>query len=294
MKPAAFSYHTPRSLQECLALLAELAELGEDAAPLAGGQSLVPLMRFRLAQPAHVISLRGLDELHSIRIVGDDLVIGARVSYREVQRSPDALRACPGLAKAIALIATPAVRSRGTICGNLCQADPASELPALALVMQARFRLRSQAGDRLLSAAEFFLGPYTTARRGDELLTEVLFPLRPAAERVAIQEVARLRGGFPMAGVAVALTRGAGTAFESIAIACFAAHPVQVRVASAEAALRARGCTPAGLDEACRALAGAIEPHADAFASAEYRRAAACTLLRRAVEDAWRGEEGAR
>lgn len=290
MKPPPFEYHAPASLEECLDLL---AEFGDDAALLAGGQSLVPLMRFRLAQPTHVISIRGVSgQLRSIRVAGDCLAIGAGVTYSEVQRSREAQSACPGLPKAIALIATPAVRSRGTVCGNLCQADPASELPSLALIMRAHFRLRSRAGERVVAAKDFFLGPYMTARRSDEMLTEVAFPIRLTAETVAIREVTRLRGGFPLAGVAVALTRESGTELRSVSIACFGVNAVQIRVPGAEAALEAGGYTPAGLAAAANALEQAIEPHSDAFASAEYRRSVARTLLKRAVDEACQGREG--
>jgi carbon-monoxide dehydrogenase medium subunit len=284
MKPPPFDYHVPATVEECLGLL---SDFGDDAVLLSGGQSLMPLMRLRLTQPGHVISLRGIDgPLRAIRIEGDTLVIGARVTYAEVEQSEVARKACPGLAKAIALIATPAVRNRGTLCGNLCHADPASELPALALALKARLRLRSQSGERLVAAEDFFLGPYMTDRRGDEMLTEIILPVCAADEVFAIREVTRLRGGFPMAGVAVSLTRGPGTALRAAAVACFGAHAVQIRVPAAEAALTRLGCTPGGIAAAADAIDQVIEPHGDPFASEAYRRAATRTLLRQAVEEA--------
>ena len=285
MKPAPFTYHSPTSLDECVVLL---KQFGDEAAIIAGGQSLIPLMRFRLAQPANLISIRGIGgSLSSISIRDGELVIGASVTFAAAQRSAELARACPGLPKAINLIATPAIRSRGTVCGNLCQADPASELPAMALLLEARLCLRSASGERRVEAKDFFLGPYTTARRGDEILTEVAFPVRPADERFAIQEVTRQRGGFPLAGVAVALTPGGGsTSLRSASVACFGVHSTPLRVRAAEAALRTYGCTQSGIAAAADALAAAIEPHSDPFASADYRRSAACTLLRRAIEQA--------
>jgi aerobic carbon-monoxide dehydrogenase medium subunit len=290
MKPAPFEYHSPTSIEACLALL---AEYNEEASLLAGGQSLLPLMRFRLAQPNQVITIRGIGgELRSIRIEDGHLVIGAGVTYAEVQRSAEAHTACPGLSSAIALIATPAIRNRGTVCGNLCQADPASELPAVALIMQAQMRLRSRAGKRIVAAQDFFLGPYTTARRGDEMLTEVAFPIRSPDESFAIREVTRLRGGFPMAGVAVSLTRGPGTALRAAAVACFGVNAVQIRAPAAETALTEFGYSPQGVSVAADALDEAIEPHADPFASAEYRRSAARALLREALDEACGSQKG--
>lgn len=284
MKPPPFDYHVPATVEECLGLL---SHYGDDAVLLSGGQSLMPLMRLRLTQPGHVVSLRGIEgPLRAIRIEGDCLVIGARVTYAEVEQSDVARKACPGLAKAIALIATPAVRNRGTVCGNLCHADPASELPALALALGARLRLSSQSGERVVAAEEFFLGPYTTERRGDEMLTEIILPVCSAADVFAIREVTRLRGGFPMAGVAVALTRASGTTLRAAAVACFGVNAVQIRVPGAEAALVQLGCTPVGIAAAANALDQAIEPHDDPFASVEYRRAATRALLRQAVEEA--------
>lgn len=284
MKPAPFDYHAPVGMDECLALL---AEFGEDAALIAGGQSLLPLMRFRLAQPEHLISIRNIDgPLASIQRSNGSLFIGARVTYSAVQRSVEAASACPGLGKAIALIATPAVRTCGTICGNLVNADPASELPAVALVMNARFHLRSAMGERVVPAAEFFTGPYMTARRSDEILTQVEFPERPASEIFVIEEVSRLRGGFPLAGVAIALTADTGPSLHSVALACFGVHSTQLRVPTAEAILRERGCSADAVAAAADAIDAAITPHSDPFASAAYRRSAVRTLVQRALQEA--------
>ncbi len=285
MKPAPFIYHAPATLAECLQLL---AQHNDEAAVLAGGQSLLPLMRFRLAQPAHLIAIRNIaDDLRSIRNTDDGLAIGAGVTYIAVQRSAEARAACPGLVNAIELVAHPAVRTRGTICGNLCQADPASELPAIALIMEARFKLRSASGERVVAAKDYFLGPYMTARKSDEMLTEVVFPRRPSEEKVVIKEITRLRGGFPLAGVALALMRGKGsTSLSSVALACFGVNAKQIRVPEAEAALVSHGYTAAGIAAAADAIDRAIHPHADPFASVEYRRSATRTLFQRAIKEA--------
>lgn len=284
MKPARFAYHAPETIEACTQLL---AEHGDDAAVIAGGQSLLPLMRFRLAQPAHVVSIRNIEgPLSRIERSGLSLFIGARVTYSAVQRSDEVRTACPGLPQAIALIATPAVRSRGTVCGNLCQADPASELPAVALMMEAKFHLQSTGGKRVLAAADFFLGPYMTARRSDELLTAVEFPVRPAEERFAILEITRLRGGFPLAGLAVAATPGPSQALHGVAVACFGVNPVQLRLPVAERILVQQGYSASSLAAAGEALDAAIEPHSDHFASDNYRRSVTKTLLGRALAQA--------
>jgi CO/xanthine dehydrogenase FAD-binding subunit len=283
MKPAAFEYHAPSTIDDCTSLL---AQLGDDAALLAGGQNLLPLMRFRLAQPASVIAIRGIAGLQSLEEQDGGVGIGAAVTYRQIERSQIVRDLAPGLPRAIELIATPPVRTRGTVCGNLCHADPASELPAVALVLGVRFHLRSRDGTRIVDAADFFLGPYTTARRPDEILERVTFPKRPPNERFAIQEVTRQRGGYPLAGVALALTRGEGQRVLSVAIACFGVHGTPLRLAASEAALRTLGLGEDGVESAVEALSRAVEPHGDAFGSAEYRRSAAGTLLRRALKEA--------
>jgi len=283
MKPPVFTYHRPATLDECVGML---SELGDDAALIAGGQNLVPLMRFKLAQPPHVISIAGFaSDLPGIQPAGDRLAVGASVTYRHAERSRLVGEMAPSLPTTIELIATPAVRTRGTICGNLCQADPASELPAVALLLDGQFHLRSSSGERVVPAREFLLGPYTTARRPDEILTDVRFRARGANERFVIQEVTRQRGGFPMAGVAAALTVEAGKV-RTAAIACFGVHSTALRVSEAEACLQSLGLTDEAIDEAAAAVARAVDPHADTFASAEYRRSAVCTLLKRVLRQA--------
>ena len=285
MKPAPFSYHAPSTLDECLRLL---DRYGDEAVLLAGGQSLLPMLRFRIVQPAHVISIRGIGgELPTIRKTDYGLAIGASVTYSAVQRSDDALAICPDLVDVIDLVAHPAVRARGTLCGNLCQADPASEMPALTLAMGARFKLRSLAGERVVMAEDYFVGPYLTARRSGEILSAVEFPQRPAGESVVVKEVTRLRGGFPLSGVVVALTRGAGTNLRSVALACFGVHFKQLRIRDAEAALEGSGYTADGIAAATSAIDRAIEPQSDPFASAAYRRSATQTLFRRAIAEAY-------
>lgn len=291
MKPAPFTYHAPDSLDDCLELL---AEHGDAAALIAGGQSLLPLMRFRMAMPEHVVSLRNIGgELAIIRRTEAGISIGAMVTYADVERSPDVRELVPALLKAIPLIAHVAVRTRGTPCGNLCNADPASELPAVALALDARMHLRGPSGLRVVPAGDFFQGPYMTARESDEVLVCVEFPRRPPDEMFAIKEIVRLAGGFPMAGIALAVRKGASSGtFASASVACFGVHAVQSRLPAVEAMLLERGCSPEAVRAAADLIDETIEPPADAFASAEYRRAAVKTLFERCVRAVCDGEEG--
>jgi len=284
MKPAPFRYHTPASIQECLDLL---SEYNDDSVILAGGQSLVALLRFRMAQPEHVISLRDIrEQLAYIREGENSIVIGAGATYAVTQNSTIVKARCPSLLSAIELIASPAVRSRGTLCGSLCNADPVSELPAMALLLGINFRLRSRKGERVVSAEEFFVGPYTTSRQSDELLIEIVVPVQAPGELVVIKEISRLQGGFAMAGIAIAITNGGSAAERSARVVCFGANPRQARAPKTEAELIKFGFTSEGIDAASIALATEIEPQSDAFASKEYRRAASQELLKRAVEEA--------
>lgn len=290
MKPAPFIYHAPESLDDCLELL---TEHGDSAALIAGGQSLLPLMRFRLAMPDHVIALRNIGgDLASIRRTEEGISIGAMVTYAEVQRSPYVQELVPALLKAIPMIAHVAVRTRGTPCGNLCNADPASELPAVALALNARMHLQRSSGQRVVAARDFFQGPYMTARANDEVLVSVEFPHRPLDERFAIKEVVRLAGGFPMAGIALALRSGAtpGTV-ASASVACFGVNAVQTLLPAVEAALMEHGCSPEAVRHAATLIDEAIEPTSDAFASAEYRRSVVKTLFERCVQEVCNGGE---
>lgn len=284
MKPAPFTYHTPSSVEECVQLLAEHSF---DAVVLSGGQSLVPLMRFRLAQPEHVISIRKVfEEGPRIRRTESGIAISAGVTYAEIQRNEDVVRNLPQLLRTIELVAYPSVRNRGTLIGNLCHADPASELPALALLFDARFKCVSANGERFVEARDFFLGPYMTAREDDELVVEIEFPDRPDGESFAIQEVTRLRGGFPMAGVALSFRGTKDGPCKDAAIACFGVHSKQIRLPEAEAILNDLGLTADGIAQAAAAIDNQIHPHADPYASEAYRRKALKALFVRCVDEA--------
>jgi CO/xanthine dehydrogenase FAD-binding subunit len=201
MKPAPFEYHQARSLPEALTLLADHAG---DAKPLAGGQSLIPAMNFRLAAPAVLVDLNGVGELAYVKEAADGLRIGAMTRHVQVERSPVIASRAPLLAETMPFVAHAAIRTRGTIGGSLAHADPAAELPALMLAMDARFRVQNREGSREIAATAFFTGLFSTSLEPGELLTEIAIPTPTGhAHGSAFLEFSRRRGDFALAGVAV-------------------------------------------------------------------------------------------
>jgi CO/xanthine dehydrogenase FAD-binding subunit len=264
VKPAPFDYVAPRTLDEAL------AALGEDAKPLAGGQSLVPLLNFRFARPATIVDLNGIDDLAYLRRSGGTLRIGALTRQAALERSAVAGRGWPLLTRAVSHVAHPAIRNRGTVGGSVAHADPAAELPVALTALDARFHVRSAArGARTFAASELFQAPLMTALEPDELLVEIEVPPPPDGSRCAFCEHARTHGDFALAGAAVVR---AGT--EHAAIALLAAGPTPVRAPDAERAL-CNGASPA---EAARIAGAGLDD--------DYRRALTTELVRRAIEAA--------
>jgi CO/xanthine dehydrogenase FAD-binding subunit len=231
MKPAPFDYAGPSSLAEALALLAG----NEEAKPLAGGQSLVPMLNFRLARPELLVDLNPLgEELAGIAVTGDGgLRIGALTRHAELERSDAVAAGWPLLIDAIGLVGHAAIRSRGTIGGSVAHADPNAELPVVLSALGARFHARSTRGERTLTADELFQGPLTTALEGDELLCAIEVPPLPPGAGSAFTEYARTHGDFAIAGAAVVLAGG-----ERTAITLLGAAGQPLRAPAAEAALR--------------------------------------------------------
>ena len=267
MKPAPFEYRAPRTLSEAIALLTEHADT---AKLLAGGQSLVPVLNFRLASPGVLIDLNRIPELTGIRETAEGgLEIGAMTRSRAIERSDVVRRANPLLFEAMPFIAHAQIRNRGTLGGSLAHADPAAELPAIALVCEAELRVQGPDGKRTVPAAGFFQGLFTTALAPDEILTSVRFPAWPAGRRHAFLEVSRRHGDFAIVGVA-GLVDGAGA---------------RVAVFGAEDTPRLVRGTPAELP---RLAAQTLHPRGDHHASAEYRRELVEVLTRRALDKAMR------
>jgi CO/xanthine dehydrogenase FAD-binding subunit len=227
MKPAPFHYAAPASVQEALALLD-----AEDARPLAGGQSLVPLLNFRLARPVLLVDLNRVEALEWSEATAGALRIGAMTRQTALLRSRAVAQRWPLLSQALAHVGHAATRSRGTIGGSVAHADPRAELPTALAALDARFHLRAPVGERTVTVAEMFAGPYTTALRDGELLVEVEVPAPPPAARMAFVEHARTRGDFALAGAAVVVAPAAHAA-----IALLGADTVPVRAAEAERAL---------------------------------------------------------
>ena len=272
MKPAPFVYIAPASLDEAVAAL---AEHGEDAKVLAGGQSLIPLLSLRLARPTALIDLNGVAELSSISANGA-VTIGAMTRHRAVERSSEVARLVPLLSAAVPYIGHAAIRTRGTIGGSLAHADPAAELPAVALALDATFEVRSTRGSRVIAADDFFEGYFTTALTPDEVLTSVTFPKAAPGTGVSVQEMARRHGDFAM--VAAVATVAPGDV--RIAMINVADRPVRAR--EAEAAMQAG----VSIDEAAALAVRDLDPSADLHATAAYRRSVAEVLVRRALTEA--------
>jgi CO/xanthine dehydrogenase FAD-binding subunit len=263
VKPSPFAYEAPTSLDGALSLL------GPDATALAGGQSLVPLMNFRLARPARLVDLNRVPELAFVRGDGGALRIGAMTRQGTLERSEEVRRHWPLLLQALRCVGHPAIRARGTLGGSVAHADPRAELPVALTALDARFAACSLArGVRWLSAGELFVAPFTTALRDDELLLAVELTAPPAGARSAFVEHARAQGEFAVAGVAARVVPGA-----QAAIALLGAGPVPVREAAVEEAVLA-GATPA---QAAARAAGSVRD--------DYRRALLRELVRRALSE---------
>jgi CO/xanthine dehydrogenase FAD-binding subunit len=263
VKPSRFEYRAPASVEEALPLL------GLDRTVLAGGQSLVPLLNLRLAQPEVVVDINGITELDYISADDGPLRIGAMTRQVTLERSELVRRRWPLLHKAVRFVGHPQIRSRGTVGGSVAHADPAAELPVALTVLGARFHLRSSGGARVLSASELFLGPLYTAREPDELLVEIEVPQQPEGAGTGFAEHARTHGDFATAGAAAVIARDG-----SAGIALLGAGPMPVRAAAAERAL-SDGAEPR---EAAALAARDVED--------EHRRALCTELARRAIEEA--------
>jgi CO/xanthine dehydrogenase FAD-binding subunit len=280
VKPPVFRYHAPGTLEEALALL---AEHGDDARPLAGGQSLVPVLNFRLAHPAVLVDLNRIETLAGIADGGAAIRIGAMTRQRTVERSRLVADRAPLVSEAMPHVAHPQIRNRGTFGGSLAHADPAAELPAVMLALGARLRLRSRTGDRWLGADEFFLGLFSTALATGELLVEVEIPAPEPRTSVAFEEVARRHGDFALFAVAVRLMIDESDTCTAAAIVGVNPGAGAERATDAAASLVGRRLDDSAVQEAAASTADAITPTSDVHASSAYRRRLARVLTARAL-----------
>ncbi|MFD0689507.1 FAD binding domain-containing protein [Actinomadura fibrosa] len=280
MKAAAFGYHAPEGAAEAVSLL---AGLGEDAKPIAGGQSLVPMLALRLAMPEHLVDLRRADDLRGVERRNGDLWIGAMTSQAAIEGSAAVARDVPLLARATPLIGHFQIRNRGTLGGSLSHGDAAAEYPAVALALGARFEVLSPRGRRTVAAADFFTGVYETDLAEDEILTGAAFPVRRDRSGFAVEEFARRRGDFAIAGAAVAVELDPGGRVARCGIGLFGLGSTPLRAAAAEAAVT--GTDAAGVepdDVGAAAMAGLDAVPGDLHASAEHRTLVGAAVVARA------------
>jgi aerobic carbon-monoxide dehydrogenase medium subunit len=283
MKPARFDYAAPATLDEAVALLA--ARPGE-AKALAGGQSLMPVLNFRLATPALLVDLRKVPGLDRIAIGADGVRLGAMVRWRDIERDPRLAASHPLLREAVAHVAHYQIRNRGTVGGSLAHADPAAELPGVAVACDATIAVQGPKGARAIAASAFFTGALTTTLAPDEIITELRLPSWRALRRWAFQEFARRRGDFAMAGIALFYDPDAAAHARDPHIAVIGAASRPHRIAAAEAALAGRAVDDAAILAAARAAAAAVDPPEDFHASSAYRRNLVAVLTERALRRA--------
>jgi CO/xanthine dehydrogenase FAD-binding subunit len=284
VKPAPFDYVVAADLDQALEAL---AAAGGEAKVLAGGQSLVPMMNFRLVKPAVVVDINRIAGIDGVEDHGDRLRLGALVRHRTTASDPCIAARLPVLARAMTHVAHFTVRNRGTFVGSVCHADPAAEMPLIALLLDAQIHIASKRGTRRLPAREFFVGAMTNALGPDELVTAVDLPLPPAEAGWGFEEFAQRHGDYALAAVATTVKRRAGRAHD-VRIAVTGVGETPVRVAEAEAVLEGGDFRGEDLEAAVAALRVALTPSADRNASAAYRRHLAGVLARRALASAWR------
>jgi carbon-monoxide dehydrogenase medium subunit len=283
MKPAIFRYHAPKTLDEAVAVLAEVAP--DDGRVLAGGQSLVPIMAFRLAKPTHLVDINGIKELAQITVADGQLRIGACVRHAAFYEPVCAGPLGKLLATVVRKIAHHPIRTRGTFCGSVAHADPASEWCAVVATLDAEMVARSNRGTRIIAAKDYFDGIMTTALNDEDILIEVRLPLLAADTRVGFQEFSRRAGDFAMSMAVVTYRLDDGKIADA-RVGIGGAEPFPRRIAEAEAALNGKVPGPEAFHAAGEAAAAAIEPLEDNQISAEYRRDLVLAMTRRALDSA--------
>jgi carbon-monoxide dehydrogenase medium subunit len=285
MKPARFSYATPTTEAEALALL---AEHGEVAKVIAGGQSLVPLMNLRLAQPGLLVDVNRIGGLDRIDAGEGTVAVGANVRQRALERSAEAGAAAPLLERTMPWVGHVATRSRGTVIGNLVHADPASELPAVLLALDGEVVAKSSRGERTIPAAELFRTQFTTAVADDELVTEARFPSHPG-DAAAFVELARRHGDFAIVGAAARLKLSDGTC-EQAAVALCGVSDTPVRLAEVESMLAGNAVTDELRAEAAATASAAVDPSGGVHGSGPYVKRMAGVMVSRALAEAVDGD----
>jgi aerobic carbon-monoxide dehydrogenase medium subunit len=283
MKPGPFKYFAARTLEEALALK---AEHGDEARFLAGGQSLMPTMNFRLSQPAILIDINPLTQCAGIRSGAESVRIGALRRYRALERDREIARKLPLIREALPHIGHPQIRNRGTIGGNLAHADPASEMPAIVLALAGRMCALSRRGERWIAAADFFTGPLSTSLEPDEMLIEIEVPAAAPSSGSCFMEVARRRGDFALMGVACTVRLDDRGRCAEARIALCNAGETAVFARDASNSLAGRQIGSGAIDDAAELVQGAIDPGGNIHASKAFQRHLAGVLTKRALRTA--------
>jgi aerobic carbon-monoxide dehydrogenase medium subunit len=282
MKLPPFDYACPATVAEAVALL---ASHGGEAKPLAGGQSLVPMLAFRLASPALIVDLRKLDELRHIRIADGGVCLGAMVRWKDILEHPQLRRAHPLLVTAVEHIAHYQIRNRGTVGGSLAHADPAAELPGIAVTCEARIVALGKAGPRVIGAADFFRGPLMTALQPEEIVSEICFPAWPQQRRFGFREFARRRGDFALAAAALFFD-AREEKFRNIRVGAAGVADRPLRLATVERLLEGGEIGKAAIAKAEASASAAVDPPDDIHASGAYRKTLIGVMVERALHDA--------
>jgi aerobic carbon-monoxide dehydrogenase medium subunit len=282
VKPPPFAYHAPRTVDEALATL---VELGDDSKVLAGGQSLVPMLNMRLVAPAALVDIGRLSELDTVEVSDGRVRVGATVRHARLHRDDEVAAAQPLLRQALAWVAHPVIRNRGTVVGSLAHADPAAELPAVLALLGGQVELASAGGRRSVSAQDYLLGPLESDTRPGELAVAATFPVAPPGTGSAVVELARRHGDYALAGVAATVTLGED-GLVTRARAGFLGVGVVPVVVELTDALAGQPPDALELDEASARARDAVDPDDDIHATADYRRHLSGVLVARALREA--------
>ncbi len=289
MKPGAFEYFAPSTVQEAIRLL---EQYGDQAKILAGGQSLVPLMNFRLGRPEVLVDINGIKELAFIREAGDELVIGALSRERDVELSPLVRQKCPLLAEAISHIGHPTIRNRGTIGGSLAHADPSAEIPTALTALDGSLKAVGGEGESVLKPEDFFLTYLTTSLEPSQMLVEVRVPVLPQGTGWSFVEMSRRAGDFAIVAVAALLFMEGGGVCRQARLALGGVAGTPVRALEAEEVLAGQRLTAALMARAAELAQEATDPESDYHASAEYRRAMTKVLVNQSLAEALKTAQG--
>ncbi len=283
MKLPPFEYACPTSIAEAVALL---AAHGGEAKALAGGQSLVPMLAFRVAAPSLLVDLRKLTELRQIKITDDGVTLGAMVRFSDILKDAALQQAHPLLVAAVEHVAHYQIRNRGTVGGSLAHADPAAELPGIVITCEAQIAVTGKSGDRVIAAKDFFQGPLMTTLGGDEIITEIRFPAWPPARRFGFCEFARRRGDFALAAAAVFYDQDGEGRVHNAHAGAIGVADVPVRLTAVEAALNGKKVDDAVIAKAEAAASAAVDPADDIHATGAYRKHLVGVMVERALRRA--------